>query len=65
MEEQITITKREYLNLLKRDAKLGFLEAGGVDNWEWYGESLNPDGGESYSDVRDFLDKQINNIKGE
>ena len=25
---------------LKRDEILTALEAGGVDNWEWYGESL-------------------------
>ena len=26
--------------LLRAEAKLNALEAGGVDNWEWYGESL-------------------------
>lgn len=32
-------------NLLKElwinDLKLAALESGGVDNWEWYGESIN------------------------
>lgn len=27
-------------NLENRDAILCALEAGGVDNWEWYGESI-------------------------
>ena len=36
-----TISKEEYEELLDRDRKLSALEAGGVDNWEWYGESLS------------------------
>lgn len=39
-EEMVTITKKQYDRLLKRDFKLECLEAGGVDNWEWYSESL-------------------------
>ncbi len=35
-----TISKEEYEDLLDRDRKLSALEAGGVDNWKWYGESL-------------------------
>lgn len=35
------ISKEEYDELLDRDRKLSALEAGGVDNWEWYGESLS------------------------
>lgn len=34
------ITTGEYDELLKRDEILTALEAGGVDNWEWYSESL-------------------------
>jgi len=34
------ITMHEYNELEKRDATLRALEAGGVDNWEWYSESL-------------------------
>jgi len=34
------ITTSEYDKLVERDAILSALEAGGVDNWEWYGESL-------------------------
>lgn len=36
-----TISKREYEELVDRNRKLSALEAGGVDNWEWYGESLS------------------------
>ena len=39
----ITISKKEYFNLRLAAAKLLLLEYGGVDNWEWYGESLCPD----------------------
>jgi hypothetical protein len=39
-ENTITITQKEYEELRKDSRKLAALEAGGVDNWEWYGESL-------------------------
>lgn len=35
----IDITKNMYEKLIKRDYILTCLENGGVDNWEWYGES--------------------------
>ena len=35
------ITKEEYDELIHRDEILTALENGGVDNWEWYGESLS------------------------
>jgi len=38
------ITMHEYNELEKRDAILRALEAGGVDNWEWYSESLKNSG---------------------
>lgn len=34
------ITKEEYDNLVHRSEILEALEQGGVDNWEWYGESI-------------------------
>lgn len=33
--------KKEYEELMDRNRKLSALEAGGVDNWEWYSESLS------------------------
>lgn len=36
----IQITKEKLFELEKDSLKLSMLEAGGVDNWEWYGASL-------------------------
>ena len=39
IEDQITVIN--YISILEsRDTILCALEAGGVDNWEWYGESI-------------------------
>lgn len=38
--ELIGVPVREYKNLLRSQAKLDALEAGGVDNWEWYEDVL-------------------------
>jgi len=38
---KVEITEKEYKSLLRDSAILRALEAGGVDNWEWYGESLS------------------------
>ena len=35
----IQITQKELKDLQRAKAKLDALEAGGVDNWEWYSES--------------------------
>ena len=40
MGPTVTITQQEYAELLIAADKLRRLENGGVDNWEWYGESL-------------------------
>jgi hypothetical protein len=40
MEPTITITTKEYEGLLEDQKILQALYAGGVDNWEWYSESL-------------------------
>ena len=39
-EETVTITKKEYDSLIRSAKVLLALEAGGVDNWEGYSESL-------------------------
>lgn len=39
-EETVTLTKKEYWELRRSAFKLDCLEAGGVDNWDWYDESL-------------------------
>lgn len=38
--KMVTITETEYNRLTRVDRMMNALEAGGVDNWEWYGDSL-------------------------
>jgi len=38
----VVITREEYRKLKMAQEQLRCLEAGGVDNWEWYGDSLRP-----------------------
>ena len=59
MKGMIKITKAAYASLRKADAKLSLLTAGGVDNWEWYDASLNPDGEPSYSTICDEIDEEV------
>jgi len=54
----ITITKDEYARLRKAEIKLDMLEAGGVDNWDGYGESLYPEGEKSYRDLCKEIDEE-------
>lgn len=42
--ETVTISLKEYNSLKDDSFKLSCLEAGGVDNWEWYHESLQENG---------------------
>ena len=44
LAETVTITKKEYMSLLDDAKWRRALEIGGVDNWDWYHESLK-DGG--------------------
>ncbi len=39
--EMVTITKREYDELLERSEWLGYLESAGVDNWCGYDEAAS------------------------
>lgn len=59
MEGTVTITKDEYFRLCVDAEKLKRLECGGVDNWNWYGESLNPDGEPSFEEYENRLMKEI------
>lgn len=42
--ETVTISKKEYESLLDDRKWRLALESGGVDNWEWYSESLDEGG---------------------
>ena len=41
-QDMITITRKRYEALLDDEFKLNCLENGGVDNWDWYEESIRP-----------------------
>lgn len=38
--KEVKISATEYAKMQRSIAKLAALEAGGVDNWDWYDESL-------------------------
>lgn len=41
MEEKMYLVSRsDLLEMIEAQMRLAALESGGVDNWEWYGESL-------------------------
>lgn len=54
--EAIIIPKNEFADLLRDSDKLNRLECGGVDNWDWYGESLNDP---SYEKIQDMSDNDL------
>ena len=54
--EAIIIPKNEFADLLRDSDKLCRLECGGVDNWDWYGESLNDS---SYEKIQDMSDDDL------
>ena len=55
--EAIIIPKNEFADLLRDSDKLNRLECGGVDNWDWYDESLNND--PSYEKIQDMSDDDL------
>lgn len=42
--KEVTISSERYAELLKAEEELSALHAGGVDDWEWYNESLKDAG---------------------
>lgn len=57
--EAIIIPKNEFASLLRDSDKLRRLEYGGVDNWEWYGESLYSDEDSFYEEIQDMSDDDL------
>ena len=51
--DEIIISKKEYLNLIYDKANLNALDWAWVDNWDWYWEVINID--------EEELDKRVNN----
>jgi hypothetical protein len=41
--DTVCISRGKYDQLIKDQKKLRALEAGGVDNWEWYGDCFESD----------------------
>jgi len=37
---KVTVDKARFISLLNAEEMLSCLESGGVDNWDWYCESL-------------------------
>ena len=62
MEGTVTITKDEYLELRMYEEKFSRLESGGVDNWEWYWESLHPKDQPSLEEVYEKLRQKLKAI---
>jgi len=58
-DKKITISASEYYDLKLSQETLSRLECGGVDNWEWHGESLNPDDEEDLDAFEENLEKEI------
>ena len=57
--EAIIIPKNEFASLLRDSDKLRRVEYGGVDNWEWYGESLYNDEDSFYEEIQDMSDDDL------
>ena len=63
MDGKIIITKQEYADLLKDSEELQRLNCGGVDNWDGYSESLNPDWGEDLSTAKKEIDEKVKQME--
>lgn len=61
--EAIIIPKNEFASLLRDSDKLSRLECGGVDNWDWYDESLNNED-PSYEKIQDMSDDDLIDFYG-
>ena len=64
----VKIEQRKLLDLLEAYCKLAALESGGVDNWEWYGDSLcqylqEDEMNKTQDDDYDFRDMAENYMK--
>ena len=62
MEGEVTISKDRYFRLRKSEIKLMLLEAGGVDSWEWYEDSLFSEFGEGYDELCEQEEQRIKNL---
>ena len=67
MEKWYKVSASELRELIHDSMKLCALESGGVDNWEWYGASiqefLSSNREEGIEDVYDIADKELQNYE--
>ena len=60
MEKKYIVSENDLIKLLEVEAVLNALEAGGVDNWDWYGESINESlNGTGYETVGEFVEDEL------
>lgn len=60
VNNEVIISREEYYSLLRDSEILARLEAGGVDNWTWYSESIwGPDNDESMADWEDRNKREL------
>ena len=52
------MTTYDLRRLIERDIILSKLESGGVDNWQWYGESLGDE-----EDIEDLVQAEIQSLR--
>lgn len=56
---KVEISKERLAELIREKQRLTLLENGGVDNWEWYWDSINPDDGITYNDIQNMSDDEV------
>lgn len=54
----IKMNLEEYVRLRQQSTELELLQNGGVDNWEGYGDSLNPDDND-FGDMMDDIEDKV------
>ncbi len=57
-DNTVSMSLEEYVQLLDSDVMLNYLHNGGVDNWDWYGDSLEDYECPKVDEVRDNLKKK-------
>lgn len=60
MEKKYIVSENDLIKLLEAEAVLNALEAGGVDNWDWYGESINGSlNGTGHETIGEFVEEEL------
>lgn len=63
MEKKYILTKKQLIDLLKSSIELSYLESGGVDNWEWYGEHYEELENDGFDDFEDAAEDELKNYE--